>query len=246
MMTHIKLVLVASLIIILGGCMPSLTLNDGTQGGLLSEFDEVADEFSCNLSANATHQLSNDIQEKSKNDTKATCLQQYKDSKHLRLIRAQLMAVVILRYGLSNIDLHSEEKEVDKSRLMVELKQVIAGLKKTKGQLTSAEQYDYPVIKSDLIIAYIHFSFAAIKPFTKEAGNLLTASRLDQVKLGGTIIKQALKNALYREAYAAEMKELRLSNKYNGASISSQWAFVNNQLIEQCKNISDDANLCKI
>jgi|GEM_PF-3755658 len=238
----------------LTGC--STTGGIANHAGLLSQLDEAMDQASCKLGGGVTSLLTQRAKDTLGSEQESACRSAYGDNREMRLLRAHLVATVLVRYGAARIEDYSSEKEMDANRLMTAIKRTVKKLDEAvKVPNEGIQATSYPVLKADLYITFVDLATAALRPTAKEVGNLVLASPTDRLRGGKDLILRAIEDALYKDAYAAWMKNLRAevlqANTVSTESYKQAWSLINEHLVAECTRLEklagmDEKNVCAI
>lgn len=131
-----------------------------------------------------------------------------------RLLRAHGVLVMFARYAVARYPDYSDDLVNDATRMIGRLESaraILAQLTKVANQDTARGDL-YPVDRVDGFISLVEVAEAATKPTRRFMFKLVTVSSVAERIDGGTdILKNALKDLLYLDAYRLALENLRKS-----------------------------------
>lgn len=194
--------------------------------------DDVLNSWSCGRSS----------------DEKA-CMQDYVDDTGLRLLRGHLVVAVAARYGAERLEEYSEDIVHDATKLLGRIESAQTELQRafliaTARSDKKIEGLFYPVNRVDALLAVVETVDMATRPTRRGLfGFAVLSSPTDRIRDAPDILKRALRNQLYSDAYWQSLENLRAELRARPAGLAGAWLAIDAQLEASCARLADYAKL---
>jgi hypothetical protein len=161
-----------------------------------------------------------------------------------RQLRAHLVVAVLARYGAARLVSYSDDPESDATRLLGRIEAAEIALAKAR-KLTDdagAQRYFYEPARVDALIAIVDLAEAATRPTRVGLMRLAVLSTPgERLAAGPEILKNALKDKLYLNAYRDSLLELIQWVGSDAQKFNQAWKAVDQHLELACRNLAETA-----
>ena len=216
-----KIVAVLVIIVLIQGCATtpydsSGTGNGGESSGIIQGINDILDRY----------------------------IGPVKSGEHeLLLLRAHLVVAMFARYGAARFGDYSSDPENDATKLLGRIWVAESSLAKAL-EAAHRDAPFYPVERTDLALGVIDVVAVATKPTRRGLTyHAISTSPMERLKQGKTILKNALEDKLYAEAYKEGFKALvkKVSQRPDQRLAVNDWKTVNDFLLDACQRLREIA-----
>ncbi|MBX9810200.1 MAG: hypothetical protein K2Y16_01110 [Burkholderiales bacterium] len=180
-------------------------------------------------------------------DNRQACVDDYNANAGKRLLRGHLIVTVFARYGAARFDSYSEDIVNDSTKLLGRVETAENELAKAvavAAKAGTAPGIFYEVNRVDSFLAIIDVMEIATRPTRRGLlGFVLLSSPAERVDAGLDILRNALKDKLYLDAYRKSLEKTRLYVGDDKQKLQEAWTTINTQLDESCKRLAEYAKL---
>jgi len=180
---------------------------------------------------------------------RAECIKDYADDAGKRLLRGHLLVAVFARYGAARLEAYSDDVVRDATHLLGRLETAERELQRAYFVATAAtagkvEGAFYAVNRVDALLAIVDVVETATRPTRRGLfGFVALSSPAERIRDAPAILKRALRDKLYLDAYQHTLEALRVELHARPDRLAEAWLEVDEHLKASCEELTRHAKL---
>jgi len=180
---------------------------------------------------------------------RAECMKDYADDAGKRLLRGHLIVSIFARYGAARLEAYSDDVIRDATHLLGRLETAERELQRAYFVAAAAsarkvEGVFYEVNRVDALLAIVDVVETATRPTRRGLfGFVALSSPAERIRDAPAILKRALRDKLYLDAYQHTLEALRVELHARPDRLAEAWLEVDEHLKASCEELTRHAKL---
>ena len=154
------------------------------------------------------------------------------------LLRGQLAAAIVARYGARGVEELSDDRANDANRMLGHIERTQVALGRARAATRQRSAF-FDVSRTDFRFAVLDMAGTAVEPSVRAAVRLVTnVSPIDRVRNGREFLRRVLEDAAYASAYQTSFKALTTRIASAQKITGTDWLEVNTELRNACARLN--------